>query len=223
MTTSSIKTITRRRSAPAAIASVGLALVLAGCGASSTPAPTDPPARVASGAAQSAAAVRPAAVLSRLVAGPAPAGWIGATIASGAATMFYPADWNAVRGDRGTVTAVLRDATGAYGGYLNVTPDQGAEPESNGWAAFRTGRNRKEGDRRVRRLAAADRLGFRQARGSCVIDDYLSRVGAHPYREIACIVTGARHTSVLVAAAMTPDWPTVAPILERAASAFLQR
>jgi len=72
-------------------------------------------------------------------------------------------------------------------------------------------------------LAAADRLGFRDADGRCVIDDYVSRVGSHPYREIACIVTGRRHTSILVAAALKPDWHTVAPVLERAASTFLER
>ncbi|MEO9121112.1 MAG: hypothetical protein ABI355_18770, partial [Solirubrobacteraceae bacterium] len=137
--------------------------------------------------------------------------------------LFYPADWKPIPGDRGTVTAALRDVTGRYRGYLNVTPRQGAEPLNNSWAAFRTRRNREEGDEHVHQLAAADGLRFRDARGSCVIDDYLSRVGTHPYREIACILTGRRHTSVLVAAALKPDWPAVGPTLESAASAFLER
>lgn len=179
-------------------------------------------APVAFGATRSPAG-RPAAGFSWVRAGQAPAGWTQATTASGNATMFYPADWKPIPGDRGTVTAAVRDATGAYRGYLNVTPDQGAEPKNNGWAAFRTRRNREEGDKHVHQLAAADELSFRDARGSCVIDDYLSRVGSHPYHEIACIVTGRRHTSVLVAAALQPDWPTVGPILERATSAFIER
>ncbi len=254
MSTNTITTITRKCSTPVATASIGLALVLAGCGASTrAPGPASGSSRLPASAARYAPAKppaqsthllvaatdpptghaafdgkrpeggRPAAAFSSLRARPGPAGWTQATIASGNATLFYPADWKPSPGDRGTVTAALRDITGADRGYLNVTPHQGAEPVNNRWAAFRTRRNREEGDQHVHQLAAADGLRFRDARGSCVIDDYLSRVGAHPYREIACIVTGRRHTSVLVAAALKPDWPAVGPILQRAASAFLER
>jgi hypothetical protein len=152
----------------------------------------------------------------------APAGWARATIASGDATLFYPAGWSPTPGDSGTVTAALRDSAGVYLGYLNLTPRQGAE-KLDGWAGFRIRRNSGEGDEHVRELAAAEGLRFRNARGSCVLDDYLSRVASHPYREIACIVAGRHGVSVFVGAALRPDWATLGRILERAASDFLER
>jgi hypothetical protein len=120
------------------------------------------------------------------------------------------------------VTAALRDRAGAFHGYLNVTPRQGAE-KLEGWAGFRIRRNAEEGDKHVRELAAAEGLRFRDARGSCVIDAYLSSVGSHSYREIACIVAGRHGSSVFVGAALRQDRATLGRILERAASAFLER
>jgi hypothetical protein len=120
------------------------------------------------------------------------------------------------------VTAALRDSAGVYQGYLNVTPRQGTEG-LQGWASFRTRRNSEEGDKHVRELAAAEDLRFREARGSCVIDAYVSSVGSHPYREIACIVAGRHSISVFVGAALRQDWATLGRILERAASDFLER
>jgi hypothetical protein len=152
----------------------------------------------------------------------APNRWASATLTSGNATLFYPADWKPTPGDSGTATASLRDRAGLYHGYLNVTPRQGRERLS-GWAGFRARRNREEGDESVHELAAATGLHFRGARGSCVIDDYRSRVGSHPYRELACIVAGRGATSVLVGAALRRDWPTIGPILKRAASSFIER
>jgi hypothetical protein len=156
-----------------------------------------------------------------LRAGRVPHGWTSATIASGAATISYPASWKPISGDPGTVTAALRDRTGAYRGYLNVTPAEGVE-RLFGWAAFRAARNREDGDRHLRVIAAAEGLRFGQARGSCVIDDYRSRVGSHPYREVACIVAGARHTSVFVGATLRPDWPRLEGVIERAAAALAE-
>jgi len=72
-------------------------------------------------------------------------------------------------------------------------------------------------------VAAAEGLQFAGARGSCVIDDYLSRVGANPYRELACIVAGPRHTDVFVGATLRADWNRLGPVVERAASALIER
>jgi hypothetical protein len=135
--------------------------------------------------------------------------------------LFYPPGWKQIPGDKGTVTRSLRDANGLYIGYLNLTPRQGAE-RLHGWSSFRTGHNREEGDKQVRQVAAAEGLRFRDARGSCVIDDYLSKVGGNPYREIACLVSGRRRTDVFIGAALKRDWPTLSATLERAASALLQ-
>jgi hypothetical protein len=167
-----------------------------------------------------AAAADPAA-FSWLRPAAAPAGWPHTTTATSQAKLFYPPGWRQIPGDKGTVTRSLRDGQGFYVGYLNATPRQGTE-QLHGWAAFRTAHNEDEGDRQVRQIAAAEGLRFRNARGSCVIDDYLSKVGSNPYREIACLVTGDRHTDVFIAAALKRDWPTLSGTLERAASAFVQ-
>ena len=176
----------------------------------------------ASGRGTRTAEARVAAAFSWLVPAPAPKAWSSATIASGGATLFYPSNWKPIPGDRGTVTASLRDSQGRYRGYLNITPRQGAE-QLAGWAAFRTRRNTQEGDQQTRALAAAEGLRFTHAHGSCVIDDYLSRVGSHPYREVACIVAGSRYTNVFIGATLVRDWPRLGPVIERAASAVAER
>jgi hypothetical protein len=168
------------------------------------------------------AAPRLAAAFAWLHAGPAPAGWRAATTARSDTTLFYPPDWKPIPGDRGTVTVALRDRDGLYAGYVNVTPRQGAE-QLEGWARFRISHIREEGGTLVHQLAAAEGLQFRTGSGSCVIDEYLSRVGSHPYREVACIVSGRQRTSVFVGAALQRDWPTVGLTVEQAGSALLQR
>jgi hypothetical protein len=168
------------------------------------------------------AETRIAGAFSWLAPAPAPKTWTSATIASGGATLFFPSNWTPIPGDRGTVTAALRDSRGVYRGYLNVTPRQGAE-QLAGWGTFRTRRNAKEGDQRARVLAATENLRFANARGSCVVDDYLSRVGSHPYREVACIVAGRHYTNVFVGATLVPDWRSLGRVIERAASALTER
>jgi hypothetical protein len=201
---------TRRRvSAAAAAALLGAGVAALGSSAGSS-----------SGSRTAEARVRGA--FSWLAPAPAPKAWTKATIATGGATLFYPPSWKPIPGDRGTVTAALRDSRGLYRGYLNITPRQGAE-QLAGWAAFRTRRNTQEGDRQTHALAAAEGLRFSHARGSCVIDDYLSRVGSHPYREVACIVAGSRYTNVLIGATLVRDWPTLGRVIERAASAVVER
>jgi hypothetical protein len=164
----------------------------------------------------------PAAILGAFQPGPAPSGWPAATIASGAATIHRPQGWRAISGDSGTVSFALRDGTGRYLGYLNVTPRQGEERLSS-WAGFRLARNRGEGDTGVVALAARRGVPFAGASGTCVIDDYSSRVGANPYRELACLVRGGRSESVLVATALRPDWARIAPLLISSAASFVER
>ena len=178
-------------------------------------------ARAASGGARSAGKSQPSA-FSWLRPASAPQGWLRTTTAASEATLSYPRTWTPIPGDKGTVSVALRSDKGLYVGYLNVTPRQGGE-QPHGFAAFRLNRNREEGDLHVTQVAAAEGLRFRNARGSCVIDDYLSRVGSHPYREIACIVTGRRDTDVFIAAALQGNWQEVGNILEPAASSLIQR
>ena len=85
------------------------------------------------------------------------------------------------------------------------------------WASFRPSHNREEGDREVVRDASAVGLRFRLGTGSCVIDHYTTESAR--YREIACIVHGARATTVIVAAARPADWMRLAPQLQRLSAA----
>jgi len=149
-------------------------------------------------------------------------GWSHATISSGAATLAYPSSWKAIPGDKGTVTFSLRDREGRYLGYLNLTPRQGSE-QLAGWAAFRAARNREEGDKDVRVLRSMENVQVGNGRRSCVVDEYLSRFGSHPYRELACIVAGPRATSVFVGATLVPEWSKLGPLVERSAAMLIER
>jgi hypothetical protein len=132
--------------------------------------------------------------------------------------MAYPLRWRSIRSDPGTVSAAIRAESGEIRGYLNATPQQGAETLAN-WSSFRLDHNGDEGDVNVKQDASATNLRFRHAHGSCVIDTYSSSTGRR-YREIACIVAGARATTVIVGAAPPSQWPRQGPAIERAISSF---
>jgi hypothetical protein len=150
---------------------------------------------------------------------PAPAGWHQATLPGGGAVLSYPPSLRPGPGDQGTVTADLTTTSGRVLAFLNVTPRQGGETLAN-WATFRLGHLRDDDARSATLDSSATGLRFRGGTGSCVIDDYVSKVGANHYREIACYVQGAHQASVLIAAAPAADWGTYAGQLERAVSAF---
>lgn len=143
----------------------------------------------------------------------APSGWHAVTISSGA-SMAYPPGWRLSKGDPGTATAALRNADGDFLGYLNLTPRQGHETLAN-WRTFRPHHDADEGDRHVKLLSAAMGLRFLNGRGSCVKVAYTTSSGVR-YVEIACLVAGPRHQSVIVAAAPPQAWSRTAPALERA-------
>jgi hypothetical protein len=114
-----------------------------------------------------------------------------------------------------------KDSSGRILVYLNATPKQNNERLTT-WPAFRLRHNRDESDS-VRKDAHAFGLPFIGGKGSCVIDDYYSRVKVHHYREIACFVQGESTASVVVAAALQSDWTRAAAMLERAVSAYRVR
>lgn len=150
---------------------------------------------------------------------PPPSSWRIARLPDGSATLAYPPSWHRTRSDPGTVTAAIRSPAIGFAGYLNATPQQGAERFGN-WADFRVEHNADEGDRRIRTLASAQHLPFRDGSiGSCVIDQYDTESG-HRYREIACLVGSASATTVVVGAAPPSAWDRQGPALERAISAF---
>jgi hypothetical protein len=175
-------------------------------------------ALAACGSSGPSAVSRPAA-FSWLRPSTAPRAWHASRLPDGAALMVYPLGFRPIRSDPGTVSAADRAAGGAIRGYLNATPQQGAETLAN-WSSFRLDHNRDEGDLNVEAIASAANLRFRAGKGSCVIDTYTSSTG-HAYREIACIVAGARATTVIVGAAPPAQWQTQGPAIERAISSFL--
>jgi len=145
-----------------------------------------------------------------------PHSWRLARLPASVATLDYPPSWHAIESDAGSVSAALV-RHGQIRGYLNATPQSGAETLVN-WTRFRPAHNREEGDSHLVLDAARSALHFRSGTGSCVIDDYAT-VSAH-YREVACIVRGARSTTVVVGAARPRDWNTVYPELQRSIASF---
>ena len=148
---------------------------------------------------------------------PAPNGWKLARLPSGAAAFAYPKTWRPIRTDPGTASVALLAYAGSIRGYLNATPRQGAETLAN-WPTFRTRHLRDDETTDVRLIAGARELRFRSGRGSCVIDSY--RTSRTRYREIACLVAGARTSSVIVGAAPSKTWAREATTIERAIDSF---
>ena len=183
-----------------------LALLIAGCGGGG------------SASKSSTRSSTPAATtFGWLHPGSPPAGWHAVRIPSGA-VLAYPPSWRPVHGDPGTASAVVRDRSHRVVGYLNVTPQQGAETAGN-WTRFRPTHNGEEGDTSVRTLATATGLKFRTGRGSCVEDSYTTTTGAR-FVEVACLVQGDRTSSVVVGASPPPQWSQISPLLERSISAL---
>jgi hypothetical protein len=145
---------------------------------------------------------------------PPPPGWKLARLPSGAATFGYPRTWRPIRTDPGTASVALIGDGRSIRGYLNATPRQGTETRAN-WPSFRI-RHLREDDssKDVRLIASAHGLRFRSGRGSCVIDSY--RTSRTRYHEIACLVAGARTSSVIVGAAPSRTWAQQAETIERA-------
>jgi hypothetical protein len=189
---------------PAGLALAGV-LALAGCGGASHGPTHAAPAAARTGAF---AWLRPSAP---------PASWTVAPLPSGKASLAYPPGWRTIRTDPGTVSAALLGPHGRIRGYLNATPQGGAETLAN-WARFRPSHNHEEGDRNVVTDASAAGLRFRAGTGSCVVDHYAT-ISAR-YKEIACIVRGARATTVVVAAAEPQEWSRLTPQLRRAVASF---
>ena len=157
-------------------------------------------------------------ILNQLVPGPAPADWIRVTTPAGTAVLSYPPSFTPVRTDPGTVSVATGAGSPIYQGYLNVTPRQGAET-LRGFTAFRLDHLGDE-DTNVHEITSAGRVAFQGAVGSCVNDDYRTRVGHNHYEEIACFVAGADDEYVVVAAALYADWGRLAPTLREAVEGF---
>ena len=153
---------------------------------------------------------------------PAPAGWHHAVLPGRQAVLAYPPGMHLIAGDRGTVTAARISRSGSYLLYLNATPRQGAESLRN-WPQFRVNHLLDDDASAARLLAAGRGLRFTGATGSCVLDTYVTKVKAHHYTELACLVQGHSSASVVIAAASAADWPRAAAVLTRAVGAYQAR
>jgi hypothetical protein len=153
-----------------------------------------------------------------LVARPAPSAWKQHSLPNGAGVLSYPPDLHVTKGDPGSFSVALVNR-GSYVAYLNATPQQGDE-QLSGWARFRVGHLLDDDASSVHEDASVGSRPFLGGRGSCVIDDYVTKVGLHRFHEIACIVSGTRHESVVIAAAPPSDWVRLGPTLERAVASY---
>jgi hypothetical protein len=157
-----------------------------------------------------------------MTAAPAPAGWLRLTLPDGTAMLSYPPSLHPVTGDADSVSAARLSPAGGYLLYLNATPRQGDETLRD-WTAFRLRLLRSDDAASAYLDAAAVGVRFRGGTGSCVSDDYITKIGAHHYREIACLVQGRSSASVIVAAAPAGQWDHAGPLLERAVAAYQVR
>jgi hypothetical protein len=158
------------------------------------------------------------AAFQALLPGQPPQGWGKVTTPSGDAILAYPPSFRFVRSDPGSITVAVGTFPHVYDGYLNVTPRQGEE-QPRGFAAFRLDRLGDE-DTAVHEIAAGENVAFVRAVGSCVNDDYRTRVGDNHYEELACLVVGRRSEYVIVAGALFAEWDRFAPTLRTALAAF---
>ena len=152
----------------------------------------------------------------------APVGWRHAALPGGAAVLSYPPSLHLIEGDKGTISAARLGPGGAFQFYLNITPRQGAETLAN-WAAFRLRFLRADNAASTHLDAAATGVKFRGGAGSCVIDDYITRIGAHHFQEIACLAQGRTSASVIVAAAPAAAWAHARPLLFQTVAAYQVR
>ena len=152
----------------------------------------------------------------------APAGWPHLALPGGTAVLSYPPALRPFAGDAGTVSAARLSPRGTIQLYLNATPRQGGEHLSN-WAAFRLARLRSDDAASAHEVAAARGVQFRGGTGSCVIDDYRTRIGRHHFEEIACLVQGRTSATVIIAAAPAAQWARARPLLFQAVAAYLAR
>ncbi|MGO8960661.1 MAG: hypothetical protein ACLQFR_25280 [Streptosporangiaceae bacterium] len=157
-----------------------------------------------------------------LVPAPAPAGWRSDTLPSGDGVLAYPPSLHPVRGDAGSASAARFGRGGSYLLYLNATPREGTENLGN-WPRLRLRLLRSDDASTAHEIASASNVRFRGGTGSCILDSYVTKIGAHHYTELACFVQGKSSASVVVAAAPAARWTASAPLLERAVAAYQVR
>jgi hypothetical protein len=146
-----------------------------------------------------------------------PSSWSVSRLPGSPAVLAYPPGWRLTQTDPGTRSAALVSPTGIDVGYLNATPKSGSETLAN-WRQFRPAHIAEEGERQIRVFSSARHIQFRGAMGSCLIEGYTT--SKRRYREVACLVAGAKASTVVVAAALPSRWGQLRPVIKQAISSF---
>jgi hypothetical protein len=133
--------------------------------------------------------------------------------------LSYPPSLHAAQSDSDAVAVSRKNAGGTTLVYLNATERQGNEQLST-WPTARIAVLLRESASSAHEDGAAYGLRFLGGKGTCVLDDYLTHIKAHHYREIACYVVGAKGGSVVVATALDSLWAQNRLLLERAIETY---
>ncbi|MCX6500743.1 MAG: hypothetical protein NTU93_18420 [Arthrobacter sp.] len=137
----------------------------------------------------------------------------------GTGVLSVPPEASPAQSDTGSVSAEIRAPNGDLQVYLNATPRQGDESQAN-WPQFRLDHLTGEHAASVTRTASRDGMAFRGGTGSCVADSYVTSIGGHEYRELACLVAGTRGSSVLVVATPAESWDRYKPLLQQVVDSY---
>jgi hypothetical protein len=158
-----------------------------------------------------------------LVAAAAPTGWPHVALPDGSAVVSFPPSLRRIDGDEDAVSLARVSPSGTFEMYVNATPRQGTENLRH-WADTRLGLLRDDDASSTHEDAAAEGMRFLSgATGSCVIDDYVTRIGGNHYEEIACLVQGRSSASVIVATTPTTTWDQSQSLLLRTVASYLVR
>jgi hypothetical protein len=151
-----------------------------------------------------------------------PISWHDVELPNRSATLSFPPTLQRVQSDAGAVSFARTGPRGEFVSFLNVTPKQGGETLAN-WSTFRISHLLEDDAASATLESSAQGLTFTGGKGSCVMDHYVTRVGANHFRELACLVQGTHGGSVIVAASPTAKWDLMSGALEQAVEAFQVR
>jgi hypothetical protein len=150
----------------------------------------------------------------------APASWHRDRLPDGAGVLAAPPEFRRLPADPGTLARGLQRASDPVPMiYLDATPQQGSESLA-GWPRFRLAHLTDDDASSAWLDAAARGLRFQGGIGSCVLDDYVTKVQAHHFREVACFVSGPHGGSVIVAATLASKWSMYSAAVERSVEAY---
>ena len=133
-----------------------------------------------------------------------PRGSTTVSLPAGLGTLSVPPRFQPAKSDSGAYSAARLASDGSYLGFLNVTPQEGDESLQS-WDTFRVDHLRDDDASSAHEDGKVSSVVSGSVVRSCVIDDYVTRVGGHHFREVACLVKTASQGAVVVAAVPAND------------------